>query len=338
MPNYNLQQQQPFFQYQQYPQSTTTEANIINAAHAAGRSLPPLSHLLPNKTDIKDNGTSDNIAGFAPQENNGQPPSNDLEVQVNHASSSVVNPYYQNMDDKMQQTYSNTNGVINMDQTSPYVVKEMRGNNEKHHQQEEEQQYNAQVLISPENIYAINNRNRFSTPSMVSSDGSDHHHQHISKNTSQSPVVSTDISLNMTHPYTSPSASYYDNMTSQTNNKLVQVKYDYSPYGPTNPMMTNTSLTNNGNMTWKDYNVQNPGPSNQNQAYEDFQKVYSFVPLAGSTQKKRPRRKFNEVERLYQCNYPNCTKAYGTLNHLNAHITMQEHVRYFSFSFFLTIL
>ncbi|KAI8888936.1 hypothetical protein K501DRAFT_143347, partial [Backusella circina FSU 941] len=55
------------------------------------------------------------------------------------------------------------------------------------------------------------------------------------------------------------------------------------------------------------------------------QKVYSFVPLAGPTQKKRPRRKFHEVERLYQCNYPNCTKSYGTLNHLNAHITMQEH-------------
>lgn len=32
-----------------------------------------------------------------------------------------------------------------------------------------------------------------------------------------------------------------------------------------------------------------------------------------------------KVERLYGCNYPGCTKAYGTLNHLNAHITMQKH-------------
>ncbi|KAH9818884.1 hypothetical protein DFH28DRAFT_1123239 [Melampsora americana] len=31
------------------------------------------------------------------------------------------------------------------------------------------------------------------------------------------------------------------------------------------------------------------------------------------------------IERLYSCSYPGCTKAYGTLNHLNAHITMQKH-------------
>lgn len=32
-----------------------------------------------------------------------------------------------------------------------------------------------------------------------------------------------------------------------------------------------------------------------------------------------------QIERLYECNYPGCTKGYGTLNHLNAHITMQKH-------------
>lgn len=25
------------------------------------------------------------------------------------------------------------------------------------------------------------------------------------------------------------------------------------------------------------------------------------------------------------CNHPGCTKAYGTLNHLNAHVLMQKH-------------
>lgn len=55
------------------------------------------------------------------------------------------------------------------------------------------------------------------------------------------------------------------------------------------------------------------------------QKVFSFVPLPGVQQKKRPRRKYHEVERLYKCNYQNCTKAYGTLNHLNAHVSMQKH-------------
>ncbi|KAI8979053.1 hypothetical protein BDF20DRAFT_795329, partial [Mycotypha africana] len=54
-------------------------------------------------------------------------------------------------------------------------------------------------------------------------------------------------------------------------------------------------------------------------------KAYSFVSIPGTNQKKRPRRRYDEIERLYHCNYQNCTKSYGTLNHLNAHITMQKH-------------
>lgn len=40
---------------------------------------------------------------------------------------------------------------------------------------------------------------------------------------------------------------------------------------------------------------------------------------------KRKRKKYHEVERLYKCNYGDCTKAYGTLNHLNCHIALQKH-------------
>ncbi|KAK7686285.1 hypothetical protein QCA50_010509 [Cerrena zonata] len=54
-------------------------------------------------------------------------------------------------------------------------------------------------------------------------------------------------------------------------------------------------------------------------------KTYSFVSLPGNAVKKRPRRRYDEIDRLYQCNFPNCSKAYGTLNHLNAHVTMQKH-------------
>lgn len=52
--------------------------------------------------------------------------------------------------------------------------------------------------------------------------------------------------------------------------------------------------------------------------------VYSFV-IPQQQQPKRPRRRYEEIERLYKCNFENCTKAYGTLNHLNAHVTMQKH-------------
>ncbi|KAI7899686.1 uncharacterized protein BX663DRAFT_440625 [Cokeromyces recurvatus] len=55
------------------------------------------------------------------------------------------------------------------------------------------------------------------------------------------------------------------------------------------------------------------------------EKVYSFVAIPGTNQKKRPRRRYDEIERLYHCNWPGCSKAYGTLNHLNAHVSMQKH-------------
>ncbi|EEB99536.1 hypothetical protein MPER_00771, partial [Moniliophthora perniciosa FA553] len=54
-------------------------------------------------------------------------------------------------------------------------------------------------------------------------------------------------------------------------------------------------------------------------------RTYSFVALPGNAVRKRPRRRYDEIERLYQCSWPDCNKSYGTLNHLNAHVTMQKH-------------
>lgn len=50
-----------------------------------------------------------------------------------------------------------------------------------------------------------------------------------------------------------------------------------------------------------------------------------FVSLAGPVAKKRSRRRYDEIERIYPCGYKGCDKAYGTLNHLNAHVAMQKH-------------
>ncbi|TYJ56131.1 hypothetical protein B9479_003117 [Cryptococcus floricola] len=47
---------------------------------------------------------------------------------------------------------------------------------------------------------------------------------------------------------------------------------------------------------------------------------------SGSGQpRKRPRRRYEEIERLYHCGWNGCEKSYGTLNHLNAHVMMQKH-------------
>ncbi|KAF9178648.1 hypothetical protein BGZ49_005299, partial [Haplosporangium sp. Z 27] len=62
-----------------------------------------------------------------------------------------------------------------------------------------------------------------------------------------------------------------------------------------------------------------------NDSVHSGNKTYSFVPLSGVNTKKRPRRRFDEIERLYVCNWSDCEKAYGTLNHLNAHVSMQKH-------------
>ncbi len=50
-----------------------------------------------------------------------------------------------------------------------------------------------------------------------------------------------------------------------------------------------------------------------------------FSSHIGPTPKKRPRRKFDQIERLYLCGFEGCEKSYGTLNHLNAHVSMQKH-------------
>lgn len=52
---------------------------------------------------------------------------------------------------------------------------------------------------------------------------------------------------------------------------------------------------------------------------------YSHDPSSGPMHKKRPRRKFDQIERLYLCGFEGCEKSYGTLNHLNAHVYMQKH-------------
>lgn len=72
-------------------------------------------------------------------------------------------------------------------------------------------------------------------------------------------------------------------------------------------------------------NMQRGTNPNANFAGDANSKTYSFVALPGNAVKKRPRRRYDEIERLYQCSWPDCTKAYGTLNHLNAHVTMQKH-------------
>lgn len=91
-------------------------------------------------------------------------------------------------------------------------------------------------------------------------------------------------------------------------------------YGPS-PPGTGTSTSSNAPGTRNS----GPGGAAAGSGSSANGKTYAFVSLPGNAVKKRPRRRYDEIERLYQCSWPDCTKAYGTLNHLNAHVTMQKH-------------
>lgn len=93
----------------------------------------------------------------------------------------------------------------------------------------------------------------------------------------------------------------------------------HEDYGPS-PPGTGTSTSSNAPTTHQQADIAGGSSSPSNSS-----KQYSFVSLPGNAVKKRPRRRYDEIERLYQCSWSDCTKAYGTLNHLNAHITMQKH-------------
>lgn len=102
------------------------------------------------------------------------------------------------------------------------------------------------------------------------------------------------------------------------------------PYGTHSPSTTVSSASSAatagarpGPVGYQD--PAHPRYSHSQQQGHPLSQVYSFVPIPGAQQHKRPRRRYEEIERMYKCGWNGCEKAYGTLNHLNAHVTMQSH-------------
>ncbi|KAE9581739.1 C2H2 finger domain transcription factor [Colletotrichum fructicola] len=99
------------------------------------------------------------------------------------------------------------------------------------------------------------------------------------------------------------------------------------PYAQPRPDWTGYGQHSAGPLTPANH-VFPPTPSSappQGRPNQFGHQVYSFVPIPGAQQHKRPRRRYEEIERMYKCGWNGCEKAYGTLNHLNAHVTMQSH-------------
>ncbi|KAI0901786.1 hypothetical protein F4806DRAFT_490261 [Annulohypoxylon nitens] len=162
------------------------------------------------------------------------------------------------------------------------------------------------------------------SPSMPMQDGRNH----------QSQQVKSDTDVPIDPSIAAPSPTYAP-------------PNQYSPYAPPPPDMSHNYPQSAGSLyaqprpDWANYG--HPGAPGQiphphsvyphaqsaaapgRPAQYGAQQVYSFVPIPGAQQHKRPRRRYEEIERMYKCGWNGCEKAYGTLNHLNAHVTMQSH-------------
>ncbi|KAG9239378.1 hypothetical protein BJ875DRAFT_501429 [Amylocarpus encephaloides] len=116
-------------------------------------------------------------------------------------------------------------------------------------------------------------------------------------------------------PYTPEQAMQHGYPQSHPGSAMyAQPRPDWSGYAG-HPQMAQGGYATSGAQT----------PTSAASAGAPSSQVYSFVPIPGAQQHKRPRRRYEEIERMYKCGWNGCEKAYGTLNHLNAHVTMQSH-------------
>ncbi|POS73235.1 hypothetical protein DHEL01_v208369 [Diaporthe helianthi] len=156
------------------------------------------------------------------------------------------------------------------------------------------------------------------SPSMPLQDGRNHQnpqpdHQQIKSDNDVpiDPSIAAPSPTQYAYPPQSPYGQHPDMGHGYAHSGVyAQPRPDWSGYGGTGAPMT-------------------PGhhvfPQTPTSASTRPNQVYSFVPIPGAQQHKRPRRRYEEIERMYKCGWNGCEKAYGTLNHLNAHVTMQSH-------------
>lgn len=68
--------------------------------------------------------------------------------------------------------------------------------------------------------------------------------------------------------------------------------------------------------------------SRDTQSYTPQNSTNVYVSTSGDASSNTypvPPRQYQDLPRRYKCDWNGCEKAYGTLNHLNAHISMQSH-------------
>ncbi|KAF2964653.1 hypothetical protein GQX73_g8925 [Xylaria multiplex] len=160
------------------------------------------------------------------------------------------------------------------------------------------------------------------SPSMPLQDGRNHQPQQV-KSDSDVPIDPSIAAPSPTYPHGqySPYAPPPQDMAHNypqgaPAGMYTQPRPDWANYGHPTGQMPHHPVS---------YSHQAPSAPPGRPTQYGVQQVYSFVPIPGAQQHKRPRRRYEEIERMYKCGWNGCEKAYGTLNHLNAHVTMQSH-------------
>ncbi|KAI8988391.1 hypothetical protein BDF20DRAFT_970636 [Mycotypha africana] len=321
--------------------SVTSVTTLPSATDEISRnkSLPPLSHLLTSKSNQPKNAKNSS----SPVEKS--PPSSihvestqELDARYQHPSlleqempptSSTVATIQPNMLKNVapmpSRPYLSHNTTFSMTATPPVPSQSPLGESP------------AAYRKHQAGTYSTSNPTAGGYYMLTTNDGN-HHSQYDPPPPNPMVPLSSDLSLlptttaashhnTATTPiYTPPTATTV--VTNEINLNTLPSRQFYSLPSPPTSVIDGMLITADPNHPLANIPLHPPNVhSMATAAHTDqpHQKVFSFVPLPGPNQKKRPRRKFHEVERLYQCNYQDCEKAYGTLNHLNAHVSMQRH-------------
>ncbi|KAK0525292.1 hypothetical protein OC834_005224 [Tilletia horrida] len=130
--------------------------------------------------------------------------------------------------------------------------------------------------------------------------------------------------------YSSGSGRMFAYMPTSSSDEFTSSGYgsfdsSYSPYQAPDTASTSHLTSNSTNGPTSANSGHRSSSASTNTAASSVEGTHSIGVTITPATKKRPRRRYDEIERMYPCNWPGCTKSYGTLNHLNAHVAMQKH-------------
>ena len=174
----------------------------------------------------------------------------------------------------------------------------------------------------------------------------------LSATTGPSSPSASSVDFSYTQPpsfvYPAAARSRASSHSHPTNTRVVRPSHSNNPSRPSTSTSSSTNSTNGA------YRLSTPmsyiPPSSSASSSSQYpSQTFPFIPappprgvndassdgtptstttaggLTAGMEPRRKRRKYEEIERRYLCGWNGCAKAYGTLNHLNDHVSLQNH-------------